>query len=434
MSVNSIDNISIENVFNYIQRNVDAIIVADGNENTYRTLVKRGFFNDFLDDTGEYHDLVEKLWYHFSNNDEKIIEDYRVFIPTAGQFKCKYSKKLTMHSNGDTHVVQMTIYPINDENKYILMLNELEDKEAPEDFMNSKRVKSIQSAYLFSMYIDIVRDTTSSICISELSDDTMNSQITYSQWREQIVNMIGAEHQQMFTEKTDPEYLKKNFAPGSTASFDCLMMNLEGKYIWVKLIFSRAATNNSDDYRFVFMVQDINDSTIKLLSSLKEYEEKALTDPLTGIFNRRSIETEIENALKNYREKNIKASIMIIDIDFFKRVNDEYGHGVGDTTLKHFARIVSDFANTRNSIPGRWGGEEFVVVCYDVGQDQMTEIAEELRVLVEGSTFSDINKITCSIGTTTLKTNDTYNTAFDRMDKALYDAKSSGRNLVRSLN
>lgn len=434
MSTYNLDDVTLDKVFNYIRDNVDAIIIADGDENRFRTMVKRGFFSDFLDDNGKYHDLVEKLWYHFNNTEEKIIEDYRVFLPTAGQFVCNYSKKLTINSNGETHVVQMNIYPVNSENKYIFILNELEDKEAPEDFINSKRVKSIQSAYLFSMYIDIVRDTTSSICISELSDDTMNSQITYSQWREQIVNMISAEHQAMFTEKTDPEYLKANFTPGSTASFDCLMMNLEGKYIWVKLIFSRAATNNSDDYRFVFMVQDIHDSTIKLMSSLKEYEEKALTDPLTGIFNRRRIETEIDNALKNYRENDIRASIMIIDIDYFKRVNDVYGHGVGDITLKHFAHIVSDFVKTRNGVAGRWGGEEFVVVCYNAGQDQMTEIAEDLRALVEKSTFSQINKITCSIGTTTLKSNDTHIKAFDRMDKALYDAKTSGRNLVRSIN
>ena len=84
-----------------------------------------------------------------------------------------------------------------------------------------------------------------------------------------IVNMFQPEDQEQFLHRTDPEYLKKNFTPGRTASYDCMMRNLEGNFIWVKLTFSRAQTNNEDDYRFVFLVQDINENSIETLSALE---------------------------------------------------------------------------------------------------------------------------------------------------------------------
>ena len=109
------------------------------------------------------------------------------------------------------------------------------------------------------MYIDLVHDTTSSISITEISDDTVNASIKYSDWRFMIVNMIWPEDQDQFLRRTDPEYLKKNFTPGRTASFDCMMQNLEGVYIWVKLIFRRMDTTNENDYRFVYMEDAIRD-------------------------------------------------------------------------------------------------------------------------------------------------------------------------------
>ena len=133
------------------------------------------------------------------------------------------------------------------------------------------------------MYIDLIADTTSSINVAEISEDVVNYNLKYSEWRMMIVNMFLPEDQEQFLRRTDPEYLKKNFTPGRTSSYDCMMRNLEGKFIWVKLIFSRAQTFNDDDYRFVFLVQDNNESTMEVLSTLQKYEEKAIKDPLTNV-------------------------------------------------------------------------------------------------------------------------------------------------------
>ena len=433
MDIKSSDKFTLEDAMAFLGENVDAILLVDGEANEFKALTRRGVFEEYIPPSGRYHDLIEKLWFHFNNSADTVIEDYQVFIPTSGKFVGKYSKRLNISHNGMPHVIQMTIYPINDNNMYIFVLDELDGSQYVDETLTDKKVNTIQNTYLFSMYADIVRDTINSISVTEISDEVMNQQLKYSDWRMMIVNMIWPDDQSEFLKHTDPEYLKENLAPGRTSSFDCLMMNLEGKYIWVKLIFSRAETSNEDDFRFVFMVQDINENTEELMSTLKEYEVLASKDPLTSVYNHGRIETEIYNAIDKKKKNNVDASIMMLDIDFFKKVNDEHGHSVGDVTLVHFAETVSSFIEQYNAVFGRWGGEEFVLVFYGCDLEESVRKAEALRERIAAEVFNIVGNITCSIGVTAITRDDVFDKAFERMDKALYEAKSAGRNCVRTV-
>lgn len=422
---------SIKDAIEFMSDNIDALLLVDAKADTYKALSRKGMFEAFIEEEGSYQKLIEKLWFHFNDTMDTITEDYQVFIPTFGKFSGKYSRRLKIIENETPHAIQMTIYPI-DENDYLIILDELDNSEYMKDFFTSEKVTTIQNTYLFSMYIDLFKDSTSSISITEISDETVHSSIRYSEWRLMIVNMIWPDDQQLFMERTDPEYLKKNIMPGRTSSFDCLMQNLEGKYIWVKLIFSRAETNNSaEDFRYVFMVQDIHENSVQLMSTLKKYEELASKDALTDIFNHGRLETELYNAIEIVSHTDRSVSIMMFDIDLFKSVNDKYGHAVGDMTLKHFAYMLREYLESRNTVIGRWGGEEFVAVCYDADYDTAKGYAEEIRDKVANEEFKVVGKVTCSVGVTEIGKEDDFNHAFDRMDKALYRAKSDGRNCVR---
>jgi diguanylate cyclase (GGDEF)-like protein len=205
---------------------------------------------------------------------------------------------------------------------------------------------------------------------------------------------------------------------------------MEGVFIWVKLIFSRTNTTNEDDFRFVFMVQNIHENSLQLFETLKKYEDLASKDALTGIFNHGRIETEINNAIEGVKTKNDKVSLMMIDIDYFKAVNDKFGHSVGDVVLKQFVDYVVDFLKPYNTVTGRWGGEEFLCVCYEMDIEQTKQLAEKLRVSISEAPFDNIYNLTCSIGLTEISPADTDKSAFDRADKAMYDAKTNGRNCV----
>ncbi|MCR5128958.1 MAG: GGDEF domain-containing protein [Lachnospiraceae bacterium] len=425
----NIDTFSMEDALNLIPQNIGAVLVVDGKANRIKTLTKNGIFSEFIHEEWNYMDLIENLWYHFNYSSEKITENYLVFLETSGKFAGTYSRRINLKIDDILHYAQMTVYPLA-EDFYLFLLDELDISVTQDDDMTNKKVDTIQKVYLFSMYIDIVKDTTSSISVTEISDEVVNQQLKYTDWRMMIVNMIDKDYQQQFLKETDPETLRKKYAPGQTSSFDCLMMNLEGKYIWVKLIFSRSETTNADDYRFVFMVQNIHDESLEMRETLKKYEKMASLDPLTSVYNHGRIETEMSNAVVERRRNDTRISIMMLDIDFFKKVNDSYGHSVGDTTLKHFSECVRDGLKEKKAVLGRWGGEEFAAVCYDTTIEEAKELAESLRAKVEAKTFDKIGHITCSIGITEITEGDHFDRAFERMDHALYEAKSGGRNCV----
>lgn len=430
MNEKKFEELMLDDAVDIFRNDIDAILLADAKANTIRPLVKRGVFSDFIEDSWKYTDLIEKLWYHFNNSAEDIDKDYHVFLPTSGKFVGKYSRRINLMVNDIIHVIQMMIYPVGDE-QYMILLDELDKSMFRDEDMTNKKVDTIQNIYLFSMYIDIVKDTTSSIRVTEISGDVINQQLKYTQWRMMIVNMISPEFQTLFLNETDPENLKRKYAPGQSSSFDCLMKNLEGEFIWVKLIFSRAETSNDNDFRFVFMVQNIHESFVSLHQTLKKYEQMASMDSLTSIFNHGRIETEMCNAIEKRSQSDRDISIMMLDIDFFKNINDKYGHSVGDDTLVHFTQTAADMIKDKNAVIGRWGGEEFVIVCYDTSIEQARELAEKIRCTIADKEFDKISRITCSIGITEITDNDKFDTAFERMDNALYNAKSNGRNCVK---
>lgn len=432
MDLEEIENYILENTAVFFKEKIDAIVIVDAKLDIYKSITRKGIFLDLINENGNYYDLIEKLWIHFSNSSNKVTSDYHVFFPSFGKFHGKFSERLKIVYDKTIHVIQMTIYPLDDNDIYMFILNELDNSEYIKEFLTDEKVNTIQNTYLFSMYVDLIKDVTNSISITEISDEPINThELKYTDWRKMIVNMIWPDDQPLFLEHTDPDYLRKNLAPGRTTSFDCQMKNLEGKYIWVKLTFSRAETNNNEDFRFVFMIQDIHENSIRLLSTLKKFEELASKDTLTGVYNHGRIETELHNAIENKKENDRSLSIMMIDIDYLKKVNDTFGHSIGDITIKHFVSIVCDFLESYNIKIGRWGGDEFIAVCYDINASELRTIAENMIVKISETTFNSIGKMTCSIGITEINKNDEVKEAFGRVDRALYSAKTNGRNGVK---
>ena len=425
-----IENYDIEKATDFMRENAGAVIVVDGEADCYKCLVRQGIFTDFIEQRGSYHDIIEKLWFHFDNSTKSVVKKYQVFIPDAGKFSGKYSKRMSILLDDVQHTVQMNVYPVVPGKKYIILLDELDNSLYIDDNLTEEKVNTIQDTYLFSMFIDVRLDTINSISITEISDEVMHQELKYNDWRMKIKDMIYLEEQALFVERSDPEYLKAHFAPGQTSSFDCRMMNLEGKFIWVKLIFSRVKTDDPDDFRFVYMVQNIQESMDFMTKRIDEYEELALRDTLTKLFNHGRIKTELINSISRMKKIKEIVSLIMLDIDFFKKVNDNYGHHAGDTTLIHFANTIKEFFKDKKAVIGRWGGEEFVVLLYDAELDEAVKLAEELRKVIEDEPFETVEHITSSIGVTDVTLDDTPTEIFERVDEALYEAKAGGRNRV----
>ncbi|MFQ5927661.1 MAG: GGDEF domain-containing protein, partial [Terriglobia bacterium] len=160
----------------------------------------------------------------------------------------------------------------------------------------------------------------------------------------------------------------------------------------------------------------------------------AITDSLTRTRNRRGIELAVLEAMAHAERYGHPLSVAMVDVDHFKEVNDTYGHKAGDRVLESVAAILVETLRLPDKV-GRYGGEEFLLVLPETGLDQTTKIAERIRARVSESEF-DIGdkkiKLTISIGATLFVKGEDLAQLLSRVDRALYDAKESGRNLVVS--
>lgn len=414
-----------------LYNNIDALLIVSAKQDSYKTVKISDSISKIIEKEGSYKALIEKLMFHMNDGTTKITDDYQVFLPKMGEFPEKYSRKLHLTIDGIKHVVQMLVYSLNKtEGEYIILLFDLDKSEYERDSKMENKVKTIQETYLFSMYVDLNKDYVGSINVSEISNDDMHYEVKYSEWRMMIVNMIWPDDQSMFLKMTDPAYLKYHLKPSKTLSFDCQMKNLEGNYIWVKLIFGRTEIISEQDFRFVFMVQNIHEDSLKLFNELKKFENLASHDSLTGLFNRGRIETELSNAFDVLNKDNRNVSLMMFDIDYFKKINDTYGHAIGDEVLKEFVERLCKGLEQYNIKIGRWGGEEFVCVCYDLELQQLKDIAETVKNSISNNPFNVIGSMTCSVGLTCVTKEDSVKDAFVRLDAALYKAKANGRNTI----
>lgn len=157
--------------------------------------------------------------------------------------------------------------------------------------------------------------------------------------------------------------------------------------------------------------------------------EIATTDPLTLLFNRRKFSEVAEYEIDRESRYRSGLSLIMCDIDEFKKVNDKYGHKVGDEVLKTFAKILQ--GSTRKSdVVARWGGEEFVVLISNTDPKLAPDIADKLRTSIEQTDFKIVGKVTASFGVAFFEENDNEETLISRVDQALYQAKGNGRNCV----
>ncbi len=180
------------------------------------------------------------------------------------------------------------------------------------------------------------------------------------------------------------------------------------------------------------MRQSLYQRGLKLKEAYRRIEELAELDELTGSFNRRCIMRMLEEQIVHAQRTETPCAVALIDLDWFKRINDSHGHPIGDEVLRTFAITV--FANIRDTDRfGRYGGEEFLLVLPDTPADRAAEILDRLREIIadlDWSAFSADMRVTISAGVATLRPDEISDTLLARADSALYAAKAQGRNRI----
>jgi len=161
----------------------------------------------------------------------------------------------------------------------------------------------------------------------------------------------------------------------------------------------------------------------------KVFENRANYDPLTRIYNRRRFIELLDLGIKKAHQLNQSLCIVFFDIDHFKKINDSYGHNIGDEVLKGLAALVSSTIRNTDTF-ARWGGEEFLILIESTSLEHATGIADKLRKVIMQHEFPEVKKVTCSFGVTSYNPDESGEIFISRADAALYRAKESGRNRV----
>ncbi|PSL13073.1 PAS domain S-box-containing protein/diguanylate cyclase (GGDEF)-like protein [Marinobacterium halophilum] len=201
---------------------------------------------------------------------------------------------------------------------------------------------------------------------------------------------------------------------------------------WFRCAARRYESVPDGETRYIGMVLDITQQ-VQHREELERKNEKlerlSTTDGLTGLLNRARIESLLMHQIHLYERYGKAFSLMMLDVDFFKQVNDSCGHAVGDQVLRQLADLMQE--NTRiTDFPGRWGGEEFMILCPNTDLSGAHKLAENLRHRIEQIRFPVIGQRTCSFGVATLRPGDHKGDLLKRVDDALYRAKENGRNQV----
>lgn len=164
-------------------------------------------------------------------------------------------------------------------------------------------------------------------------------------------------------------------------------------------------------------------------SRIRGLGREARTDSLTQIANRGRLESELEVELRRNERYGTDFSLIFMDVDHFKQVNDRFGHLVGDRALRDLAKLLQERVRAADTV-GRWGGEEFLILCRNTRLADAAALAEDLRNAIVDLEILDAEQCTASFGVATIREGDTVESLFTRADEALYRAKKNGRNRV----
>ncbi|MCX6075010.1 MAG: diguanylate cyclase [Campylobacterales bacterium] len=236
--------------------------------------------------------------------------------------------------------------------------------------------------------------------------------------------LIGKEHtiiRHTDTSSSLHQELWKHLHTGKVWSGEIKNRAKDGTIYWVRMNIEPILNEENITIGYRSIQQNITDK--------KYAEELSITDQLTQLYNRGYLDKILDKEMNRFGRYGTPMSVIMIDIDYFKEVNDLYGHLSGDRVLIELAQILKSNIRTTDTL-GRWGGEEFMIICSQNTLNEALQLAEKLRLAIESYPFPRIGTKTASFGVASVRSNENELGLIQRVDNALYQAKALGRNRV----
>jgi diguanylate cyclase (GGDEF)-like protein/PAS domain S-box-containing protein len=242
-----------------------------------------------------------------------------------------------------------------------------------------------------------------------------------------LLGLVSA-HGNRISEQNDP--VAEAFRTRKRIKLDARIVGRSGREVKVDLTVSPVLDDNGVLHGGMILVHDTS-VQLDLQRQLKDLYEFSMLDPLTQVANRAEFERVLDEYVRLHHSSDFKCSLIVCDIDFFKQINDNYNHHIGDQALVSFAGLLKKFVRSQDLV-ARYGGEEFVILCADCDKTSGVQRAEEIRITLTKTPqqMLDGKCITASFGVSELQSGDSPTDFFVRADTALLRAKELGRNRV----
>ena len=265
---------------------------------------------------------------------------------------------------------------------------------------------------------------------AELLTGITYTSVRHKQWSPSLVNLRD-ERQKIIADADDP--VARGIQTGEPTLRRFSLVARNGQRIEVDAHLIPVTGTRGEIHGGLMLLRDASNQ-VSMEQRLKTLHEKATRDPLTQAANRAEFDRTLEAAVHSHLPKGISCSLIVCDIDHFKRINDNFGHQAGDIVLVAMAQLLKNHCRPADLV-ARYGGEEFVLFCPECDNATATQRAERIRAELERTAQPSLagQCITASFGVTELQQGDTPETFFRRADRALYQAKDNGRNLVVQL-
>ncbi|RZU98613.1 sensor domain-containing diguanylate cyclase [Spiribacter vilamensis] len=334
--------------------------------------------------------------------------------------------------NGEPYIVRWAISPISDDvtgERYYAAVQHEVTREVHTETINRNILESIDEAIIAIDPSGVVtRLNQAAIRILGLDSESVLEGNDWAEWLAPLADarVTAPRDHRVSSESVDlraliHEVIEKG-EPGTATRYALIEVN--GRPVNIRLAVT-ALTTPSGDYLGVLIV--IRDRTNQHAFEQALWQA-ATHDPLTGVYNRKFADDVLAWAVANADRSGEIASLILFDLDYFKAVNDTYGHNVGDEVLKAVTEAAQSCLRSQDYLV-RWGGEEFAVILPGTDRDAASAIAERLRTRIAAATEgTDLPKVEVSLGVGEYRNGEGTRPWFRRVDDALYRAKDSGRN------
>ena len=352
--------------------------------------------------------------------DKSVINEMRICIRSGKYFE---GSAINYNKDGHPYNVEWSISPIKDQSGVIQYFISVQKNI-------TAFIKAQQECNLLAQALNDLPD-----CV--MITDIENKIVFVNTGFEQLTGYkqdeaIGREPSFLWNVISDTLPIDPNSAPSDKITHFRLQepnLQKDGSLFYV----DQSLAHITDDAgKITHYVSFSKDSTGRLKQELA-LKDLASRDPLTGLLNRRSGEHLLKQYDDEKRQSKKLLCLIMIDVDNFKKINDTFGHAIGDHILKSSSQLLKNKARNTDSVI-RWGGEEFLIIVPDSGLKDALEFAERIRISIEQHTDSEVGRITASFGVAELRLDESTASLLHRADKALYKAKLDGKNCVKVAN